>query len=100
MGCERADVGGRSARRPRSHPRGLHLPEQWGFKDAPPFTILYFPYRIEDYVNGLCAAGFRIERIEEPRPTAALVEANPEIHFLAHLYKHVPWVIFVGARKS
>jgi ubiquinone/menaquinone biosynthesis C-methylase UbiE len=74
--------------------------EQWGFENAPPFTIFYFPYRIEDYVNGLCAAGFRIERIEEPRPSAALIEAHPEATFLAQVRNHTAFVLFVAARKS
>ena len=74
--------------------------EQWGFEDAPPFTIPYFPYRMEDYINGLCAAGFRIERIHEPRPAAALVEAHPEMAFLAHLRAHNAFVLFVAARRS
>ena len=74
--------------------------EQWGFGDAPSFTIPYFPYRLEDYINGLCAAGFRIERIHEPRPSAELVEAHPEIKFLALLRQHAAFVIFVAARKS
>jgi SAM-dependent methyltransferase len=47
--------------------------ERWGFRsgssETEPFTIWYFPYRLEDYINGLCAAGFRIARIAEPRPT-------------------------------
>jgi hypothetical protein len=25
-----------------------------------PFVVLYFPNRMEDYINGLCDAGFRI----------------------------------------
>jgi SAM-dependent methyltransferase len=74
--------------------------ERWGFDDAPPFTIHYFPYRLEDYVNGLCAAGFRIERVQEPRPSAALVEANPELQFLARLRRHSAFVLFVAAQKS
>ena len=74
--------------------------ERWGFADAPPFTILYFPYRLEDYVNGLCAAGFRIERVREPRPTAALVAANPDLEFLARLHRHSAFALFVAARKS
>src|SRR4030095_15825210 len=43
--------------------------ERWGFgagadqvEDV--FTICYFPYRLEDYVNALCDAGFRISRIK------------------------------------
>ena len=73
--------------------------EQWGFGDAPSFTILYFAYRLEDYINGLCAAGFRIERMHEPRPPAELIEAHPEMKFLALLRQHSAFVLFVGARK-
>ena len=73
--------------------------EQWGFENAPPFTIYYFPYRFEDYVNGLCDAGFRIERIEEPRPSADVIEAHPEMKFLANIRNHTAFVWFVAARK-
>jgi ubiquinone/menaquinone biosynthesis C-methylase UbiE len=74
--------------------------EHWGFDDAPSFRILYFPYRMEDYINGLCAAGFRIERIHEPRPAAELVEAHPEMKFVGLLRQHAAFVLFVAARKS
>src|SRR6185436_5171732 len=45
--------------------------EQWGFtagldQTQDLFTIRYFPHRLEDYVNALCDAGFRISRIAEP----------------------------------
>ena len=74
--------------------------EQWGFENAPPFTIFYFPYRLEDYINGLCAAGFQIERIQEPRPSAELIEAHPEATFLGDIYHHSAFVLFVAARKG
>jgi 2-polyprenyl-3-methyl-5-hydroxy-6-metoxy-1,4-benzoquinol methylase len=74
--------------------------ETWGFENASPFTNFYFPWRLEDYVNGLCAAGFRIERVHEPRPSAALVEAHPEMVFAAHIHHHTAFVLFVAARKS
>ncbi len=73
--------------------------EKWGFDDASPFTIVYFPDRLEDYINGLCAAGFRIERVHEPRPTAELIEAHPDMQFLARLHHHSAFVLFVAARK-
>jgi SAM-dependent methyltransferase len=73
--------------------------EQWGFNDAPPFSIHYFPYRLEDYINGLCAVGFRIERVQEPRPSTALIEANPDLDFFARLNRHTAFVLFVAARK-
>jgi len=74
--------------------------ERWGFENAPEFSIHYFPYRLEDYINGLCGAGFRIERIHEPRPSAELIEAHPEMTFLAHLHHHSAFVLFVAATKD
>ena len=74
--------------------------EQWGFEPAPPFTIFYFPYRIEDYINGLCQAGFRIERIEEPRSSAELIQSPEAPAFLTNVHHHTAFVLFVAARKS
>ncbi len=74
-------------------------PEKWGFDTAPVFTIFYFPYRLEDYLNGLCAAGFRLERIQEPRPSAELIAAHPEFSFLRNIHQHTAFVLFVAARK-
>ncbi len=74
--------------------------ERWGFENAPVFSIHYFPYRLEHYINGLCEAGFRIERIHEPRPSAALIEEHPEIIFLGHVHRHSAFVLFVAARKD
>ena len=75
--------------------------EEWGFNpDAPPFSIRYFPYRLEEYINGLSGAGFRIERIHEPRPAAELVTAHPEWTFVARVREHTPFVMFVAARKT
>jgi len=74
--------------------------EEWGFSDgAPPFSIRYFPYRLEEYINRLCDAGFRIERIHEPRPDESLVKAHPEWSFIARVREHTPFVLFVAARK-
>jgi ubiquinone/menaquinone biosynthesis C-methylase UbiE len=73
--------------------------EQWGFENAPPFTIFYFPWRLEDYVNGLCEAGFRIERMEEPRPSNEVIAALPADSFLAKIHHHTAFVLFVAARK-
>ena len=74
--------------------------EQWGFENAPPFTIFYFSYRLEHYINGLCAAGFRIERVQEPRPSAELIAAHPEFTFLTNIHHHTAFVLFVAARKD
>jgi SAM-dependent methyltransferase len=41
------------------------------------FEIPRFPRRLETYINGLVEAGFRIERVVEPRPTDEMVAAHP-----------------------
>lgn len=78
----------------------IHI-DRWRFKAAPeesgdPFAIPRFPYRLETYINGLCAAGFRILKIQEPRPTAAMVAAFPR---LARLRRHIPIFIYFAAEK-
>jgi SAM-dependent methyltransferase len=74
--------------------------EKWRFSGAPegtePFSILYFPYRLEDYLNGLCEAGFRILRIREPRPTEGMVRAYPP---LQRERDHVPIFLYIAAEK-
>ena len=73
--------------------------EQWGFAAGPDqteFTILYFPYRLEDYINALCDAGFRISRIKEPRPTEAMVAQHSRI---APFRRHVPLYLYIAATK-
>jgi hypothetical protein len=55
----------------------------WRFGDRPrgeevaPFAVPRFPRTISDYLNAVVAAGFRIGRIEEPRPTAVACKAVP-----------------------
>ncbi|MBV8454328.1 MAG: class I SAM-dependent methyltransferase [Deltaproteobacteria bacterium] len=74
---------------------------KWRFSGFPegtePFSVLYFPYRLEDYVNGLCEAGFRILRIREPRPTEEMVRAYPP---LQREREHVPIFLYVAAGKT
>jgi SAM-dependent methyltransferase len=76
--------------------------ERWRFSKAPetssaePFRVPRFPRRLEDYVSGLCAAGFRITRIAEPRPTAAQCDAQP---WLARWRRHAALVLLVAATK-
>ena len=53
--------------------------------------------RLEDYVNGLCAAGFRIARLAEPRPTAAQCAAHP---WLARWRRHAALVLLIAATKA
>jgi SAM-dependent methyltransferase len=57
--------------------------ENWRFgarpqnEDVVPFAVPRFPRTLSDYLNAVAAAGFRINRIEEPQPTAEACEAAP-----------------------
>lgn len=78
----------------------IHI-DRWRFSAAPEengdlFAIPRFPHRLETYVNGLCAAGFRILKMQEPRPTEAMVAAYPRF---ARLRRHIPIFIYFAARK-
>jgi ubiquinone/menaquinone biosynthesis C-methylase UbiE len=77
--------------------------ERWKFGAAPeserqkvePFTVIYFHRTLADFINPLCAAGFKIEAIVEPRPTEEACQAYPSLR------KHqlVPQTLCVKARK-
>jgi SAM-dependent methyltransferase len=76
---------------------------RWRFSKAPqtsraePFQVPRFSRRLEDYVNGLCAASFRITRIAEPRPTAAQCAVHP---WLARWRRHAGLVLLIAASKA
>lgn len=75
---------------------------RWKFSKRPnpdevePFVLPRFPRTLSDYLNAVCAAGFRIDRLDEPRPTAAAAAHYP---FLARWRQHAPLVLFVAASK-
>jgi SAM-dependent methyltransferase len=75
--------------------------EHWRFSKSPedtaPFAVMCFPYRMEDYINGLCEAGFRILRIREPRPTEDMAKALTP---LQRERDHVPIFLYIAAAKS
>jgi SAM-dependent methyltransferase len=77
--------------------------ERWRFSKAPealqaePFVVPRFGPRLEDYINGLCDAGFRITRCVEPRPTAEQSKLHP---WLDRWRKHAALVLFVAAIKG
>jgi len=76
--------------------------ESWCMKfaeppDVPKFRTPRFPYRLEDYVNALCDAGFRTRRLSEPRPTEEMVAKNP---WLARLRQHFPLFLYIAASKD
>jgi hypothetical protein len=49
-----------------------------------------------DHVNGLVEAGFRIARIHEPRPTAAMAHPYP---WLARWREHTAIFLYLAAEK-
>lgn len=75
--------------------------ERWKFGAAPaseqvePFTIIYFNRTLAEFINPLCASGFLIEAIAEPRPTEEACRSD------SRLWKHriVPQTLCVKARK-
>lgn len=76
--------------------------ERWHFSKRPPgeavepFEVPRFPRTLSDYLNGMTEAGFRIERLAEPRPEAAVCRDNP---WLERWRRHAPLVLFVAATK-
>lgn len=76
--------------------------ERWRFKaseasEAEPFAVPRFHPRLEDYVNGLCDAGFRIARCVEPRPSAEQSQSHP---WLDRWRRHAALVLFLAATKD
>lgn len=76
--------------------------EHWHFNKRPstegivPFEVPRFPRTLSEYINAVSDAGFRINKIDEPRPDATLSEKNP---WLARWHAHAPLVLFVEAAK-
>jgi SAM-dependent methyltransferase len=81
---------------------GSTYTESWRFGAAPdadtvrPFTIVYTDRTLTQLLNPLSAAGFRLEGIEEPRPTLEACARD------ARLRKHrlIPHTLLVKARKA
>lgn len=77
--------------------------ENWIFSKRPraeavePFAIPRFPRTLSDYINPLCATGFRISAVEEPRPDEDTSREHP---WLARWRAHAPLVLFILAHKD
>lgn len=76
--------------------------ERWRFKaaevaQAEPFVTPRFGPRLEDYINGLCAAGFRIARLAEPRPSAEQCASHP---WLGRWRRHAALILLIAAIKE
>jgi hypothetical protein len=56
-----------------------------------------FPRTISDYVNAISEAGFRIVKMEEPRPREELAREHA---WLNRWYQHAPLVLFICAVKA
>lgn len=62
-----------------------------------PFEVPRFPRTLSDYINALSDAGFRILKIDEPRPSEALSRQHD---WLSRWYQHAPLVLLVSATKD
>ena len=55
--------------------------EHWRFTDAPveapEFAVPRFDRTLANYVNAVLDAGFRLTRVEEPRPSEEYCQAHP-----------------------
>jgi SAM-dependent methyltransferase len=77
--------------------------ERWLFGATPPelraelepFEIPVFHRPVSDWINGVIAAGLRIERVEEPRPTDDAVADCPDVQDA----RVMPYFLHVRARK-
>ena len=79
----------------------IHM-DRWKFSrsepaDVPKFVTPRFPHRLEGYINGLCQAGFRIQRIAEPRPSPELAAARSSWE---RWRQHAALVLYVAAIKA
>ena len=80
-----------------------HFVEHWRFNKHPeasrlqPFEALRFPRTLSDFVNAVCNAGFRITKIEEPRPDKSV---SREHGWLSRWREHAPLVLFIKAVKA
>ncbi len=63
-----------------------------------PFETPRFPHLLQDYVNGLCNAGFRITKLFEPRPTEEMVASCPQL--LVPFREHAPLFLYLAAQKD
>ncbi|WP_442504136.1 class I SAM-dependent methyltransferase [Marinivivus vitaminiproducens] len=79
------DEGRRIALRVSRYFDRTDFTEHWRFgsrpkeEDVTPFAVPRFPRTISDYLNAVAAAGFRISRIDEPRPTSEACTAAPRL---------------------
>jgi ubiquinone/menaquinone biosynthesis C-methylase UbiE len=81
--------------------------ERWRFGRRPatakliaydePFEVPRFPLTLSGYVNAIIEAGFRIVKMEEPRPSEELAREHA---WLNRWYQHAPLVLFISAVKA
>ncbi|MGO4527049.1 class I SAM-dependent methyltransferase [Microvirga sp. 2MCAF35] len=62
-----------------------------------PFEVPRFPRTLSDYINAVSEAGFRLVKIEEPRPSEELARRHD---WLNRWYQHAPLVLFALAVKA
>jgi SAM-dependent methyltransferase len=79
-----------------------HERRYWdGISSAAPkngqLKIPRFPYRLEQYVNALCSAGFSITCMMEPRPSLEMVARHAD--YLTKFREHAPNQLYIAARR-
>lgn len=97
------DEDGRSlALRVSDYFSGGTFTEHWQFRGRPadeavvPFAVPRFPRTISSYLNAVLAAGFSLERIDEPMPT---VESCAAIAKFGRWRTHAALILLVLARR-
>jgi ubiquinone/menaquinone biosynthesis C-methylase UbiE len=86
---------------------GAPFVEYWRFRRRPersetpareePFEVPRFPRTLSDYINAVSEAGFRIVKVEEPRPSEEMARRH---EWLNRWYQHAPLVLFILAVKA
>ena len=76
--------------------------EHWRFSkgpippDTPKFAVPRFPRTLSQYLNGLIEAGFRLRRLEEPRPSEEACSKHP---WLERWRVHASPFLYLRAEK-
>jgi len=80
-----------------------HYVEQWKFSKSPEaeklpmFNIPRFPRTLSGYVNSLIEVGFKIKRIQEPKPTKEICKEHP---WLTQWYNTATPFLYIKVEKT
>lgn len=102
LGWERDESGDIIGIRLGNYFEGGSYTEDWHFGAAPdadtvrPFTIAYTDRTLSELLNPLCDAGFHLEGITEPRPSAEACARKEGLR----KHRLIPHTLMVRARKA